>query len=322
MNRFNNILCATNQTSQADPALARAVSMAESNQASLTLMDVVPPLRAGVITPPEGTAITKLQKQVVDRRKEELTAMLTSGSTAFPVTVEVAVGKTYLEIIRQVLRRQYDLVIKSAENPSWIDRLLGSDDLHLLRKCPCPLWLTKPAEQPRYRKILAAVDIDPHDTRHREDPLNQQILEMASSLALSDLSALHLVHAWDAPEAGFVGLWADDPKAAENSIIEGEYLRHKDGMDRLSQNLRQHLGGESYDYLSPRTHLIRDTAARAIPALAEQLKADLVVMGTLARTGIAGLIIGNTAEAILQQLRCSVLAVKPPGFVSPVTLSD
>ena len=45
-------------------------------------------------------------------------------------------------------------------------------------------------------------------------------------------------------------------------------------------------------------------------------------MGTVARTGIPGLIMGNTAEAILEQLDCSVLAIKPPGFVTPVSLQD
>jgi nucleotide-binding universal stress UspA family protein len=45
---------------------------------------------------------------------------------------------------------------------------------------------------------------------------------------------------------------------------------------------------------------------------------DLVVMGTVARTGIAGLLIGNTAERLLHRLPCSVLAVKPDGFHSPV----
>jgi nucleotide-binding universal stress UspA family protein len=52
--------------------------------------------------------------------------------------------------------------------------------------------------------------------------------------------------------------------------------------------------------------------------MAKQLHVDLVVMGTVARTGIAGLFIGNTAETILEQLQCSVLAVNPLGFVSPL----
>ncbi len=56
--------------------------------------------------------------------------------------------------------------------------------------------------------------------------------------------------------------------------------------------------------------------------MALELKADIVVMGTVARTGISGFIIGNTAEAILSQIECSVVAVKPSGFVTPVRLNE
>jgi len=53
--------------------------------------------------------------------------------------------------------------------------------------------------------------------------------------------------------------------------------------------------------------------------MAQQHHLDLIVMGTVAMTGMPGFIIGNTAEAILQQVYCSVLAIKPEGFHSPVT---
>ena len=77
---------------------------------------------------------------------------------------------------------------------------------------------------------------------------------------------------------------------------------------------------ETLNYLKPRTHLINGRARKEIPALARQIEADLIVMGTVARTGVPGFIIGNTAEAIFNQIECSVLALKPPGFVTPVTL--
>ena len=67
---------------------------------------------------------------------------------------------------------------------------------------------------------------------------------------------------------------------------------------------------------------MRGSPSREIPALAKRLKADLVVMGTAGRSGIPGLIMGNTAETVLYQLDCSVVAIKPPGFVSPVALSS
>jgi nucleotide-binding universal stress UspA family protein len=68
--------------------------------------------------------------------------------------------------------------------------------------------------------------------------------------------------------------------------------------------------------------LVKGWAHKEIPALVRDLGADLVVMGTVARTGISGLLMGNTAEMILTQIDCSVLAVKPQEFVSPVTLES
>ena len=59
-----------------------------------------------------------------------------------------------------------------------------------------------------------------------------------------------------------------------------------------------------------------------IPVLAKEIETDLVVMGTVARIGIPGFFMGNTAETILNQLDCSVLAIKPQGFKTPVTLED
>ena len=67
-------------------------------------------------------------------------------------------------------------------------------------------------------------------------------------------------------------------------------------------------------------HLLQGDAKQAIPEVVKKLGVELVVMGTVARTGIPGFVIGNTAESILNQLECSVLALKPEGFVSPITL--
>ena len=69
-------------------------------------------------------------------------------------------------------------------------------------------------------------------------------------------------------------------------------------------------------------HFLEGDAYEIIPELAEEKKVDLVVMGTVARTGLPGFFMGNTAESILNQLNCSVLAIKPEGFVSPVMLDQ
>ncbi|SET06818.1 Nucleotide-binding universal stress protein, UspA family [Nitrosomonas marina] len=173
-------------------------------------------------------------------------------------------------------------------------------------------------EENNYKSIVAAVDFDPNDVDPGKQALNQQILGLAASLALSDFAALHLVHVWDVPEAKLVRLWADDPDTAEANMINGERTRHKTGMDALIRMLREQIGTEAYKYLSPQVHFSMGSAHKVIPALVKEIKANIVVMGTVARTGIPGFIIGNTAEAIFDQLQCSVLAAKPPEFVSPV----
>jgi nucleotide-binding universal stress UspA family protein len=68
---------------------------------------------------------------------------------------------------------------------------------------------------------------------------------------------------------------------------------------------------------SPRVENVRGLPHDVIPAYVTQHAIDVVVMGTLARTGVPGLIIGNTAERVLRQLKGSVLALKPPGFRAP-----
>lgn len=198
--------------------------------------------------------------------------------------------------------------------------------MHLLRKCPCPVWIIKPEAAKTYRRILAAVDVDdayPLAELKSRRTLNRQILEMACSLALSDFAEPHIVHAWEAIGVSAIrGAFLNMPEANVIAYEEQVRRRHEAAMARLMRELSSHLGQETLDYLKPRTHLVQGWARKEIPVLAKQIEADLVVMGTVARTGIPGFIMGNTAETILNQIDCSVLAIKSPGFVTPVTLED
>jgi nucleotide-binding universal stress UspA family protein len=318
MKRFKRILYVGEASVDPAATVARAVSLAQNNQARLTVIDVVREATAGIGMPAGGPISTDLTAAMVAERRGQLEALVAPYLGRLEIEVEVLVGRKFLEVIRSVLRDGHDLVIKPAEDPGWLDRLFGSEDMHLLRKCPCPVWLMKPQEPANYGCILAAVGFDPGEQDPDEDALNGQILELASSLALSDFAALHLVHVWDAPEAGFVSLWTDDADAAEIQFTERVRSRHKAGMDRLTRRLREHVGDGAYAYLSPQVHLPKGLAGKEIPTMVKRLGADLVVMGTVGRTGIPGLFIGNTAETVLYELQSSVLAVKPPGFVSPV----
>ena len=318
MNAFKNILYVSESTLAQEASIMRAVSLAQNNQAELTVIDVVPAVSAGLGVPSGSPTSRELQAATVDERRKKLEALIEPHTKNLNIRLDVLVGRTFLEAIRFVLRHDHDLLIKPAENPGFIERLFGSDDMQLLRNCPCPVWLTRVGEKSKYQNILAAVDFNPDMPDAIEQDLNRQILGLAGSLAFSDFTALHVVHVWDAPGEAMVRIWADKPQAASMDYVKGVRSSHEIAFSSLRQQLTERVGKEANNFLSPEFHLRRGTPATAIPELARELRADLVVMGTVARTGIAGLLIGNTAEAVLEQLQCSVLAVKPTGFVSPV----
>lgn len=320
MKRFKNILYVSEEGVDQASAMARAVTLAENNQAKLMVIDVVPRIPGWKGMADGGPDAADLQAAMVGQHRNDLDSLIEPHRQRLNIKRDVFMGTSFLEIIRAVLRHGYDLVIKPAENPDFLGRLFGSVDMHLLRKCPCPVWLMKPQEKSNYANILAAVDFDPLGPGVEELDLNQQILGLAASLALSDFATLHLAHAWEAFAEGAITTWAHN-SAAPVTYVENERLQHETGLYQLGGWLRNRIGTEAYDYLSPRFHLPKGQARKVIPVLAGELRVDLVVMGTVARTGISGLIIGNTAETILEQVQCSVLALKPAGFVSPVKLT-
>ena len=319
MKCFRNIVYVTEWSVDQEAAVERAVALARNNQADLTIIDVIPEGLLGVSGIPGLSVKEDPLAGLMDDHREKLETLLAAYTGAPDISIRLLVGKRFIEVIRAVLNDGFDLVLKPAQDPEWLDRLFGSDDMHLLRKCPCPVWLTRPGERSNYENIVAAVDFDPDSHDENGQVLNREIVDLASSLAVSDFASLHLLHVWDAPEAGFVRVWAENPNAAEVQITEHKRTQHQRALEALKRDLHDRLGQEQYDYLAPRTHLKKGIPGKVIPAMVAEMKADLVVMGTLARSGVPGLFIGNTAETVLEQLQCSVLAIKPPGFVSPVT---
>jgi len=322
MKRFKNILYVNEAGVNQSSAMARAVSLAKHNQADLTIVDVISDkiIAAAVGLPPDGPSAEELKTEVAADRRRALASLIAPFTQGPDIRIQVVTGKRFLEVIRMVLSQSFDLVIKPAEDPDWMDRLFGSDDMHLLRKCPCPVWLIKPSEKLRYKTVLAAVDIDLLNPLPANQNLNQTILELAGSIALADNATLHLAHAWDASaEQTFLSQKGISTKSVD-AYVGKKKTMHENGLSTLGIALKEWSKTCALKTITPRLHLIQGPAKKMIPQLANDLSADLVVMGTISRTGISGFIIGNTAEAVFYQLICSVLAVKPPGFKSPVTL--
>lgn len=326
MKRFNNVLCVVGPGSGRRRALDIAVRLAENNQANLAVLDVAERITAGIGMPEGGPISAELQAAVVSAHEQDLESLVEPYRERINLQTEILVATPFLGIIREVLRNEYDLVIKTVETWDWQDRLFGSDDMHLLRKCPCPVWLIKPEVQKNYRRILVALDVGdtwPHREKDLRPELNRQLLEMASSLALAEFAELHIAHVWNAVAEGVMrGAFMKRSEEDFTAYVELERRHAAANLDAFMREVPVSVDRDALDYLKPQTHLVKGRARREIPMLAKKIEADLVVMGTVARIGIPGFFVGNTAETILNQIDCSVLAIKPPGFESPVVLQD
>jgi nucleotide-binding universal stress UspA family protein len=95
-----------------------------------------------------------------------------------------------------------------------------------------------------------------------------------------------------------------------------------DARDLHRRKLAELLQPYPLQELKAQVYMLKGEPGHWIPELASKLGVGLIVMGTVSRSGVAGLLIGNTAERILRQVDCSVLTVKPDGFVTPVRLDE
>ena len=317
MNRFSNILLVVDTEAESAVALHRAVALARNNQASLTLASVV---EDPFSEPTSAAQAIELRDALLSEQRERLDDMIVSvAQPDIGITANVLVGKPFIEIIRHVLRHDHDLVIKCADEPQGTVRtLFGSTDMHLLRKCPCPIWIIKSTGQAPFARILAALDYDPENTA--TTALNRQILEISTSLALSEFCQLDIVHAWRLACESFMRSPRTTLSEAEvDEMVAEEARNRRRWLERLVTTYGAKAEKDAMNYLNPRLHVLNGHATQVVPTTARDVGADLVIMGTVGRTGVAGLFMGNTAENILAQLDCSVLAIKPPGFETPVS---
>lgn len=305
MQRFKKILFVNEPNNSDISALSRAVELARKNGAQLTLCD------ASKMLP---RTLVNLQQTFMDIHNRQLLSQLnTLDYSGVETSTRSLVGVPFVEIIREVLTEGHDLVIKSAEGSSSVlSNLFGETDMNLMRKCPCPVWINKPSGQKQISKIIAAIDPDPSISENKN--LNKLILDLATSLARQENCELLLVHAWELEgetvlrgnQSGMTNLEVDSLEEESKSIHEGW--------------LNDTLKTREPKAVKLKVQLVKGQAGNVIPAMVKDQAADLVVMGSVARTGIEGFYIGNTAEKILRNVDCSVLTIKPESFKTPVRI--
>lgn len=311
MREFHRILFVSRGDGEDAGGLKQAMSLARNNQAELTALILAPEFPADLAAYRESfeATLTGHLQGAADAAR----AGIGVSAAELPMHIEMESGGTpAIRIIRRVLRDAHDLVVKDAESLG--RRGLRAMDMELLRKCPTPVWLCRPIARHR-GQIRVAVAIDPANMAPEGHELSLRLLRLSRELADSCSGALDIVSCWDYEYEAYLrdNAWIKVPDEQLGSVVEQARRGHRAALDALITE--SGIGGERH------VHHVRGSPEQLIPAHVEQHEVDILVMGTVARTGIHSFVIGNTAENILQRLSCSLLALKPAGFVSPVKAS-
>lgn len=310
---FRNIMVATDFSRPAKKALQAAIWTAERCRASLTVVHAVRDVASSLAVvgygdswQPSLNEMMSLQDEYCREGERRLKALLVSQRMkGLAIKSEVLTGAPYEEIIRAAVRLEADLVVASTRGHKAIKRLMvGSTATRLARVCPCPVWIVRPQQEIELRSILVPLDFS---------AVSEKALLIASSLALAVGAELHLLHVSDVDDLHMV------PPAFDTAAADLSHERQHDRQGAF-EALEKSLERCAAKHPSAALHVAQGTPWQAIGSMADKFHADLIVMGSVGRSGLSGLLIGNTAEKTLHASQHSVLIVKPDGFAAPAAL--
>jgi universal stress protein E len=307
---FHKILVAIDFSEASLAALSHAVLVGKAYDAPITVVHVIPPVDSTVgfapgpeayLTgwrPPE--AASELEQRLEASAAEQLhDAVAHHHAEGVDLDYRVLWGAAFRETIHLVQEEGFDLVVVGTRGRSALARVLvGSTSNKLVRKCPCPVWVVQPNGKASLDAILAPIDFL---------EVSHESLHLAGALAARFHCSLHVLHVCAAEYGYLLDLVADD-----ELDLYPPWHRHE-VISQLHEFVK-----DSGVSIEPVLHVERGDVAQHILSAADRIDAGLIVMGTLGRAGVAGLLIGNTAEKVLHHSHRPLLATKPLGYVSPV----
>lgn len=304
MNRFHRLLVFVPGSQPVESVVRTADRLARQNNARVTLVDVVGADfgRRMVRNPDTGA---RVEQEMVRGAESRLNRIVELFDHATPEVV-VRTGVDFIEVINEAYRGKHDLVLVGSHPRSSQSSRLDPTLTHLLRKCPVPVWVVDTSHAAGDVLVALGPEFDDEGKT-----LNRTLLQIGSSLAKHTGVGLQVAHVWNVVGEAFV-------TGLRMGLSNREMDELADAARETGEALVRDALGDVPSAKGARVHLERGSADRKLIEIVGGEHPSVVVMGTLARRGIAGLIIGNTAEKVLLTIDASVMAVKPPWFVSPV----
>jgi len=279
------VLVGIDLTERSRNAFSRAVELARSRGAALTILHVTSDALPAQVATAHDTFATDVLRDLVSKAQ--------AGGVANATQVLVR-GRDYETIIEQAHKDNSSLIVIGTHRPSSIIQdMLGTTADRVLRYGAFPLLLVRAKAERAYKTILVAVDFS---------PASRKALELV--IRLFPQARIAVLTAYGSPRRSMLG----DDREAREAAAETRRLALKGFLAEVAQSL-----GSAYD---PNVTEIVPVAERGwaedvILKYAEEHKPDLIVVGTHARGGLQHAVLGSVAEWVLTEAPSDVLAVPP-----------
>jgi len=312
METYQNILVVIDPTTDDQKALKRAIELASliysANKATtkITAFLSIFDFSYEMTTILSSEERNIMRQSVIKDKEVWLKSIVESLNTDLDVECKVIWhNRPFEAIIEQVIANKYDIVIKGTHQHDKLKSVVFTPtDWHILRKCPCPVLLVKEHSWPKDGNVIASVNVGSDEEEHNS--LNIKITEEANQLASLIKANVHLVNSYPGTP---VNIAIEIPEFNSSEYNDAMLKHHQEAMNEHANK---------YNIDIKNTYVEEGLPETVIEQVAERLDAELVVLGTVGRTGISAALIGNTAEHVIDHLNCDVLALKPDGYISPL----
>ncbi len=300
MIKYRNILVVIDPSMESQPALYRAVEVARlQDNATITVFMSIYDFSYEITSILSVEERDEMRQGVVNQRQAWLENLISPYlNEGLDIRLKVIWHSRPSEsILHEVSQTDYDLVVKSAHHHSLLESFIFTPlDWQLIRKCQLPVLLVKEHDWPADGNIVVALNFSDEPD---QGALNLKLFKEANHVAKLVHGKVHLVNAVPAPT---VNIALEVPGFTPEIYNEAILAHHQGMMDEFARE--HHVPTEQ-------THVVEGLPEDVLPEIAEQLDAELILLGSLGRTGWSAALIGNTAEQVVDGLHCDLLVLKP-----------
>lgn len=316
MTNVKTILADVDPTDTDGLAIERARQLAAPSGAAVCLLLTAydQSLTGGVLSDREG--LEKARQEYLDKLRgwlDERARPLRDAGIA--VTTEVVWhSPRYDSLLSRAADLHADVIVRAARKHSKLDRLFfAASDWELVRRAPQPVWVVKKKADFGETGVRVLAAVDPAHPFETKANLDRKLVAAATRIARLFGGAAHVFHAWN-PAATITPVAGAGHHAAVPALTVGQEL-----IEELRGQRQQQLDRLVADFEIPaeNVHLIAGDTRSALDELAEELEIDVVVAGAVARGRLERLLVGSTAEQLLDAVDCDIVVIKPDAF--PVT---